>query len=177
MVNALLVIGFPAGISCGTTEVRINGVTLADRPLGATLHWGGPSSQTCVPLGRLLGSACGGSLACARHDLFQDPRRPARGQAARRARRDTPLGCRVRLRRMPSLASASCRGGRRFTSCRPDQMKKPALRRASSFGRDGCPASERPCGGNLWVDQFTHVLAGDPDPHMLMAQRLMREVA
>ena len=44
-------------------------------------------------------------------------------------------------------------------------------------GRVGCPDSERQHGGLLWVDQFTQALAGDLAPHLLMAQRLLREVA
>ena len=45
------------------------------------------------------------------------------------------------------------------------------------FGRGTCPDSERQHGGMQWIDQFTQVLAGDLAPHLLMAQRLLREVA
>ncbi len=45
------------------------------------------------------------------------------------------------------------------------------------FGRGDCPDPERRHGGVLWVDQFTQALAGDLAPHLLMAQRLLREVA
>lgn len=45
------------------------------------------------------------------------------------------------------------------------------------IGRDNCPQSERQRDGSLWVEQFTQALAGEPEPHLLMAQRLLREVA
>ena len=46
-----------------------------------------------------------------------------------------------------------------------------------AIGRSDCPDPERARGGMLWVDQFTQALAGDLAPHLLMAQRLLREVA
>ena len=43
--------------------------------------------------------------------------------------------------------------------------------------RGDCPDLERQDGGTSWVDHFTQALAGDLAPHLLMAQRLLREVA
>ena len=54
-------------------------------------------------------------------------------------------------------------------------MKMPVFDAKS--GRGTCPDSEREEGSMLWVDQFTQALAGDLAPHLLMAQRLLREVA
>ena len=53
----------------------------------------------------------------------------------------------------------------------------PGAKPPKQNGRSDCPDSERRHGGMLWVDQFTQALAGDLAPHLLMAQRLLREVA
>ncbi len=56
-------------------------------------------------------------------------------------------------------------------------MKQPASSGLFHFGRGTCPDLERQGGGAFWVDHFTQALAGDLAPHLLMAQRLLREVA